>query len=167
MRDVFQDVEIERDESACYYRFSLNVATGEVGGHKHADALAGDFPMWDQRLTGLRNQYSWLATFVENGTPYNFNALQKVNNESGEASVYDFGAGRFTSEALFIPRASDAAEDDGWLAAVVFNANTGKSEISLVDARAMDREVAVIPLRHHIPFGFHGFYAPQVFTPGQ
>ena len=30
------------------------------------------------------------------------------------------------------------------MAAVVFNANTGKSEVSLLDARGMDREVAVV-----------------------
>ena len=164
MRDVFEEVEMELDESACFYRFRLNLVSGEIGGHKHQAALAGDFPVWDQRRTGLRSRYSWLATFVENGTPYNFNALQKVDNETGGTSIYDFGSGRFTSEALFIPRGERAEEDDGWLVAVIFNANTGKSEVSLVDARRMDREVAVIPLRHHIPFGFHGFYAAQVFS---
>ena len=120
--------------------------------------------MWDTRRTGLKTRFSYLACFVENGTPYNFNALQKVDHESGEVQVYDFGPGRFTSEALFVPRDADAGEDEGWLAAVVFNANTGNSEISLVDAATMSREVAVVPLPHHIPFGFHGFWEPQVFS---
>jgi all-trans-8'-apo-beta-carotenal 15,15'-oxygenase len=163
MRDVFEDKEIESDPSACYYRFELDLASGAVEGYKHENALPGDFPMWDTRRTGAKTRFSYLASFVENGTPYNFNAVQKVDNETGEAKVYDFGPGRFTSEALFIPRSEHAAEDDGWLAAVIFNANTGKSEISLVDASTMDREVAVAGLPHHIPFGFHGFWEPQVF----
>jgi all-trans-8'-apo-beta-carotenal 15,15'-oxygenase len=163
MRDVFEDREIEHDPSACYYRFELDLATGEVGGYKHENALPGDFPMWDTRKTGARTRYSYMASFLENGTPYAFNALQKVDNDTGEVQVYDFGLGRFTSEALFVPRSPDGPEDDGWLAAVVFNANSGKSEVSLVDAKTMDREVAVVSLRHHIPFGFHGFWEPQVF----
>jgi all-trans-8'-apo-beta-carotenal 15,15'-oxygenase len=163
MRDVFQDVEMEKDDSACFYRFRLNLATGEIGGHKHQGAIAGDFPMWDMRKTGLKTKYAYLASMVENGTPYSFNAVQKVDLETGQAQVYDFGPGRFTSEALFIPRHADAAEDDGWLVSVVFNAATGCSEVVLLDAANMEREVAVVPLRHHIPHGFHGFYADQTF----
>ncbi|MEP5763234.1 MAG: carotenoid oxygenase family protein [Halieaceae bacterium] len=163
LRDMFQDVEMESDPSACFYRFRLNLANGEVSGHKHAGALPGDFPMWDMRKTGLKTQYAYLTAIVENGTPYNFNALQKVDLETGQAQVYDFGPGRFVSEALFIPRHENAAEDDGWLAGVVYNAHTGLSEVALVDATDMGREVATVPLRNHIPFGFHGFYTDQVF----
>ena len=163
MRDVFEDREVESDPSACFYRFTLDLATGEVGGYKHENALPGDFPMWDTRATGVQTRFSYLASFLENGTPYSFNALQKIDNETGEVDVYDFGPGRFTSEALFVPRNRDAAEDDGWLVAIVFNGNTGKSEVSLVDARTMDSEVAVASLHHHIPFGFHGFWEPRVF----
>jgi carotenoid cleavage dioxygenase-like enzyme len=49
------------------------------------------------------------------------------------------------------------------LAAVIFNANTNRSEVVLLDATTMDREVATASLRHHIPYGFHGFYENQVF----
>lgn len=163
LRDVFADVEMEDDGSACFYRYRLNLATGEIDGHQHEGALAGDFPMWDERRTGLKNEYAYTATMVENGTPYSFNALQKVELATGRGQIYDLGPGRFTSEALFIPRTPDAAEDDGWLIAVVFNAHSGKSEICMVDARNMDREVAIIHLDHHIPYGFHGHFAHQVF----
>ena len=152
------------DSSACYYRFELNLASGEVKGHRHAEAVAGDFPMWDMRRTGVKTKYAYLASFVENGTPYSFNALQKVDTDTGQSRLYDLGPGRFTSEALFIPRAADAAEDDGWLIAVVFNAHTGNSEVVLLDAQSMDEEMAVVPLRHHIPHGFHGFFTPEVFA---
>ncbi len=164
MRDVFADQEIEDDGSACFYRYRLNLDNGQVLGHKHAGAQGGDFPMWDQRRTGLRNEYAYLGTFVENGTPYGFNALQKVELATGEASIYDFGPGRFTSEALFVPRHAEAEEDDGWLLSVVFNVDSGHSELVILDARNMSEEVAVARLRHHIPFGFHGFWADQVFS---
>jgi all-trans-8'-apo-beta-carotenal 15,15'-oxygenase len=151
------------DESACFYRFELDLASGKVDGHRHEGAKAGDFPMWDERKTGLKTRYGYVGTAVENGTPYSFNAMQKVDLETGDTLVHDFGPGRFTSEALFVPRNPDSEEDDGWLISVIFNAHTGKSEVVLVDARTMEEEVAVIPLRHHIPYGFHGHFAHQVF----
>ncbi len=161
--DVFADVEFEDDGSACFYRYRLNLATGEVKGHKHEGVLGGDFPMWDERRTGLLNNFAYTATFVENGTPYSFNALQKVDLRTGKANIYDFGPGRFTSEALFIPRSPDAAEDDGWMVSVVFNAHSGNSEVVLLDAQTMDKEVATVRLRNHIPHGFHGHFTHQVF----
>lgn len=164
MRDVFQDVEMEMDPSACFYRFKLNLATGEVGGFRHEGVTGGDFPMWDMRKTGFKTRYSYLASFVENGTPYSFNAVQKVDNDTGEVKVFDFGAGRFTSEVQFIPLHEGADEDEGVLASVVYNAHTGNSELVLVDARDMTEEVASAPLQHHIPYGFHGFYTSEVFV---
>jgi all-trans-8'-apo-beta-carotenal 15,15'-oxygenase len=163
LRDVFQDVDVQPDDSACFFRFRLNLETGDVNGHRHEGAQGGDFPMWDTRRTGLKTRYAYTGTSVENGTPYSFNALQKIDLETGQAQLYDFGPGRFTSEALFIPRTEAAEDGDGWLISVVFNAHTGKSEIALVDAGTMAEEVATIPLQHHIPFGFHGFFEPQVF----
>lgn len=164
MRDVFAGIEMDPDPSACYYRFKLNMATGQVSGYRHEGVQGGDFPAWNQSRSGLVNRYSYMATAVENGTPYTFNALQKVDHETGAVSLFDFGPGRFTSEALFIPRSGSAVEDDGWLAAVLFNADTGRSEVSLVDAAGMACEVANIPLQHHIPYGFHGFFTPKIFT---
>ncbi|MCX2982392.1 lignostilbene alpha-beta-dioxygenase [Halieaceae bacterium IMCC14734] len=164
MRDVFADIEVEPDPSACFYRFKLNLASGEVSGYRHEGVQGGDFPVWDQRRTGVEHRYSYTATVLENGTPYTFNALQKIDHQTGVVSFFDFGPGRFTSEALFIPRPGGTAEDDGWLAAVLFNADTGRSEVSLVDAVAMSDEIASIPLLHHVPYGFHGFYTPHIFS---
>ncbi len=100
---------------------------------------------------------------VQNGTPYSFNALQKVDWDSGEARCFDFGPGRFTSEALFIPAGDSAAEDQGYLLAVVFNAHSGNSEVVIVDAADMDAELATIRLCHHVPYGFHGVFVPRIF----
>jgi hypothetical protein len=44
-----------------------------------------------------------LSTIIENGTPYGFNAIQKVDHQTGELK-YDFGAGRLSSEVNFIPQ---------------------------------------------------------------
>ncbi|MDX1733486.1 MAG: carotenoid oxygenase family protein [Halioglobus sp.] len=169
--DSLSDVFIERGDDydflangARYMRFTLDLHSGEARRDPVAGSVAGEFPSWHGACTGARHRYTWLGTIVENGTPYNFNAYQKIDHQTGELKLHDFGEGRFTSEANFVPRAGAAAEDDGYLVSVVYNHATGRSEVVIVDARDMAHEVAVIPLSTHIPFGFHGNFYPQTFV---
>jgi all-trans-8'-apo-beta-carotenal 15,15'-oxygenase len=78
--------------------------------------------------------------------------------------LHDFGEGRFTSEANFIPSSAAGDEDDGYLISVVYNHNRQRSEVVIVDARNMIDELAVIPLKHHVPFGFHGNFYNKTFV---
>lgn len=151
------------ENGARFTRFRLHLTTGETAREPVLGAIAGEFPAWNPQFTGADNRYTWLSSIIENGTPYGFNAYQKVDHLSGELRVHDFGAGRFASEPNFIPRDDGAAEDDGYLIAIVYNDARKKSEVVIVDAVGMQQELAVIPLDHHVPFGFHGNFYRQTF----
>ena len=164
------DVFIERGDDydflangAKLNRFSLNIANGESGKSLVNGSLAGEFPAWHPSCTGTDNRYTWLGTILENGTPYGFNAVQKIDHETGELKIHDFGEGRFTSEANFIPREGGSAEDDGYLISIVYDQARRKSEVVILDASDMQNELAVIPLDHHVPFGFHGSFYQETF----
>jgi len=168
--DGLSDVFAERgddfrfqENGAVLNRFTLNLDSGCASRSSVNGALAGEFPVWHPDKTGLENRYTWLGTIVENGTPYWFNAMQKLDHHTGEMSLHDYGEGRFTSEANFVPRAGSNAEDDGYLLSIVYNHERRKSEIVIVDAQDMQAEIAVIPLEHHVPFGFHGGFYNEVF----
>ncbi len=166
LSDVFQERGDDfrfQEAGALLNRFTLNLETGEAGRAPVQGSVAGEFPTWHPRCTGVENRYTWLGTIVENGTPYWFNAYQKIDHQTGELRVHDFGEGRFTSEANFVPAREGGAEDEGYLVSIVYNHARKKSEIVVVDAQEMQRELAVIPLDHHVPFGFHGGFYPEVF----
>ncbi|MFT5099511.1 MAG: all-trans-8'-apo-beta-carotenal 15,15'-oxygenase [Planctomycetaceae bacterium] len=166
LADVFMDRGDDFDflnNGAVFNRFTLNLATGESTRGPVPGSIAGEFPAWNGDFTGVQNRYTWLGTIVENGTPYAFNAFQKIDHQTGEAKLHDYGSGRFTSEANFIPTPGGRAEDDGYLISIVYNHQRKKSEVVIVDAKTMDREVAVIPLDHHVPFGFHGGFYSETF----
>ena len=167
LSDVFMERGDDFDflaNGAGFHRFTLNLATGESEKNPIAGSIAGEFPAWNPSCTGLDNRYTWLGTIIENGTPYGFNAVQKIDHQTGELKVHDFGEGRFTSEANFIPAGDGAAEDEGYLISIVYNHANKKSEVVILDAQEMQQELAVIPLQHHVPFGFHGGFYHETFS---
>jgi all-trans-8'-apo-beta-carotenal 15,15'-oxygenase len=167
LSDVFMERGDDFDflsNGAILKRFTLNLESGRADSENVRGAVAGEFPVWNPACTGTENRYTWLGTIVENGTPYGFNSYQKIDHHSGELKVHDFGPGRFTSEANFVPAADSNAEDDGYLISIVYNHENKKSEVVILDAKEMERELAVIPLDHHVPFGFHGRFYSQTFT---
>ena len=76
--------------------------------------------------------------------------------------VIDFGAGRTIGEVVFVPRADDAAEDDGWYLSLVHDRSTDLSELVVLDASApAEGPVARVHLPARVPLGFHGNWIPS------
>ncbi|XWS77410.1 hypothetical protein CRYUN_Cryun01aG0259100 [Craigia yunnanensis] len=75
----------------------------------------------------------------------------KLNIEVGGnvQGLFDFGPGRFGSEAIFVPHepGTTSEEDDGYLIFFVHDENTGKSSVNVIDAKTMSPDpVAVVEL---------------------
>ena len=69
--------------------------------------------------------------------------------------------GDVVSEPVFVPRAADAAEGDGWLLAVAWRERERRSDLLVFDAENLPGgPVAVARLPHRVPFGFHGSWRP-------
>ena len=64
---------------------------------------------------------------------------------------------RWVGEPIFVPRAPDAEEDDGFVLSLLHDATEDRSAIDILDARAIDAEpVARLWLDERVPLGFHG-----------
>jgi len=63
---------------------------------------------------------------------------------------------------VFVPRASDAAEGQGWLLAVQYVARENRSDLVIFDAEEVARgPIARAMLSHRVPAGFHGSWLPH------
>jgi carotenoid cleavage dioxygenase-like enzyme len=51
-------------------------------------------------------------------------------------------------------------EADGYVLAVIYDATTELSELMILDAESLSDEIAVVPLRNHVPHGFHCGFTP-------
>ena len=62
---------------------------------------------------------------------------------------------------MFVPRAPDAAEDDGWLMGFVNEADGAGTALEVLDAQNFAAPpVATVRLPHRIPPGIHAAWLP-------
>jgi len=124
--------------------------------------IACEFPRLDERRTGLAYRYGYIACdtkpqFRVGG----FNAIARVDHRTGRMETYDVGTGCATNEPIFVPRADDAAEGDGFLLANVYDDNRKASHLVVLDAQNVAAgPIATAYLDHRVPFGFHGNWRP-------
>lgn len=160
LRDVFTS---RNQEGGLLHRYRIDLAHGRVSGKKLSDAVL-EFPQFDPRASGRPSDVVFGAVLLDNETPGFFNGLARIDVASGRTSVRDLGPGRFTSEPIFVPAHPDAAEAEGYLLSVVFDADRGASELLITRADDLDEDVAQVRLEHHVPYGFHGTWTESVFV---
>ncbi len=134
-------------------------AGGSAVRAQQLDDLPQEFPRHDERLTGRRHRYGYGAVVRE---PFVHGPIVKHDLDAGTREVHDFGPGRMSLEPVFVPRAADAAEDDGWLLSYVYDAGTGLSDVVILAAQDVAGDpVATVHLPVRVPFGFHGSWVPD------
>jgi carotenoid cleavage dioxygenase-like enzyme len=123
------------------------------------DDLPGEFPRVDDRLAGLKNRFGAIA--ASSSAEAGLDAIAWFDLARGSRALFALPAGDATSEPVFVPRAADAAEGDGWLLAVVWRAAEHRSDLIVLDTQAIKRgPVAAVQLSHRVPFGFHANFVP-------
>lgn len=137
--------------------------TFDLGGDSDAiqetplDDLDGEFPRFDERRSGLSYRHGWFAGDTSGRGTIKMNALAHIDLATGRRATYALPDGDLTSEPVFVPRAADAAEGDGWLLAVVWRARENRSDLVVFEARDVERgPIATAKLPRRVPFGFHG-----------
>jgi len=170
--DIVNESNSMGEESTSeHYRYTIDLSSGSINGQpSNAESIGCEFPQWDARFTGQETRYSYTVAYKENGSSKWFNCIQKFDSKTNQVKLYEFGPGRYTGEILFAPRTQPPSkkpivkEGDGYLIAIVYNAWTKKSEVVILDADKMDKELARIKLTHHVPQGFHGIFTPEIYV---
>lgn len=153
------------------WRFRMNLETGSID-RQLLEPRCCEFPFVHPAKAGRQHRYIYLAAAdaAMGNAPHQ--AILKVDVETDERLVRSFAPDGYVSEPVFVPRgrASEAglytelngAEDDGWLLTVQFDSQKERSAIAILDAKDLTI-VARLYLKHHVPYGLHGSFTPQVF----
>ncbi|MBI2770625.1 MAG: carotenoid oxygenase family protein [Burkholderiales bacterium] len=116
-----------------------------------------EFPQVAPRIQAASQRFGYVLTAKE-GQPQT--AVAKVDFETGQVETTGLGANRFPGEAVFVPRADAANEDDGYLLAMAYDGEVDRSFIAVMNARDLGRgAVARAWFDHHIPRPLHGSWS--------
>lgn len=123
--------------------------------YEQLDDMEVEFPRLDERRTGMSYRYGFCAGAGDplRGMP----DLIRYDFETGKSATHHLGATSSSSEPVFVPRAADAPEGDGFLLSVVYRAEEDRSDLLVLDAQNLaDAPLATVKLPHRVPMGFHG-----------
>jgi len=143
-------------------RWTFNLADGSDSFTRvYLDDLTAEFPRIDDRRAGLVNRHSWFAAATAAASGGSFDGIAHVDNVTGARRLHVLPAGDAASEPVFVPRAPDAAEGDGWLLAVIWRGAENRSDFAVFDATEVERgPIATVELATRVPFGLHGNWVP-------
>ena len=154
---VFDANRLGPDESVPQlWRWTLDLVSGTVTEQQLSD-VGLEFPRVDERRVGRAHRYGY-GTSVEQRLGLQIGGqLVRFDDRTGTTEVVDLGAGRTSGEWVMVPRDDEAAEDDGWLMALVHDADTDRSELLVLPAEdPSSGPVAAVELPTRVPVGFHG-----------
>jgi carotenoid cleavage dioxygenase len=129
---------------------------------EYIDDLAGEVPRIDERFLGGRHRHGWYALLGRDaGGRSALNALAHLDLVTGQRALYRLPESDRVSEPVFVPRAADAAEGDGWLLALAYRGVERRSDILVFAATDLAAgPLATAQLPHRIPYDFHGSWRP-------
>jgi carotenoid cleavage dioxygenase len=140
-------------------RWTIDLAAGKVC-ETRLDDHPQEFPHADERLTGRRHRYGY-AMAAKPGTGLEAGgAVLRHDLVAGRTDMRSLGAGKLGGEFVFVPSSADAAEDSGVLMGFVYDTDTDRSELAILDAQTLDT-VGTVHLPARVPNGFHGSWMPH------
>jgi all-trans-8'-apo-beta-carotenal 15,15'-oxygenase len=164
------------DQRSEAYRYTFELAPGGTASRARLAQRPLEFPAVAPASVGRRHAHAYACgAAVDHPLLWGpAQTLVKLSAPPGapadappaEAAVWAPGPRKFTQEPVFVPRPGATAEDDGWLLALVYDAEAPRTELVILDARRVqDGPVATLRLRHVVPFGLHGSWADAYLGP--
>jgi all-trans-8'-apo-beta-carotenal 15,15'-oxygenase len=151
---------------------------GRAAGSLLRARLAPRKGRWTVSLTPLSDAPVEMPRVAQEGGPQRFvyalghtcasaaaagpaDAVMKIDTHSGIVLCSAIGDETYPSEPVFVPAASAAREDDGYLLTQVFDARRGSTDFVVLSAMDPGRVVARARFGQALPFSFHGSWAPR------
>ena len=136
------------------------------------DAAAGRFTDEERAPVGCefprvarpaqQNRFVYVAAHSDDEAARGmFDRVARVDLDRGAVESVALGPAQYPSEPLFVRRPDARDEDDGWLLTLVYDGASDTSGVAVLDARDLGRgAIARAWFDHHLPFTFHGNFAP-------
>lgn len=158
----FENVNFNDLPKGQLWQFELDLGQKTVTRHKILERGC-EFPSIHPALTGKKHRYLYMNICdspIENGP---LQGIMKLDKESGEKQIWSGAPTGFPGEPIFVPDPNGTCEDQGWILSLVYDAAKHCSYLLILDGQNIQRIIAKLNLKHHIPHGFHGNWTELVF----
>ena len=139
-------------------RIALNLETKQVESRTELENDQ-EFPRFDIRQSGADARHLITLEGGLDEDPIAFTRLVRHDLAGGKAARAEAEKGRCFGEAVFVPRAGEASETNGWLLAQIYDAHRDQTALEIRDAATLEL-AARVWTGQHFPLGFHGNFAP-------
>ncbi|MBW4664038.1 MAG: carotenoid oxygenase family protein [Chroococcus sp. CMT-3BRIN-NPC107] len=142
------------------WQIHLNPHTGIEANEQILDNHC-EFPVVPPQQVGQSSSSTYLSVHRQgiDSSKEIFGAIARFDHKTNTLTVADMGENRYPSEPIFAP--NPEKPDTGWIITVVYDGNTDKSEVLVLDSEGLDREpICKLSLLSVIPPGFHGTWQP-------
>jgi all-trans-8'-apo-beta-carotenal 15,15'-oxygenase len=147
------------------WRFKLNLENGNVT-RKLLESRCCEFPTHNPSKVGRDYRYLYIGAASED-TASNapLQGILKLDLKTGERQIHSFAPSGFVSEPIFVPKPNSEQEDAGWVLTLVYDGKKHCSTLAILDGENLAGDaVALLHLKHHVPYGLHGSWCNQVFN---
>jgi all-trans-8'-apo-beta-carotenal 15,15'-oxygenase len=158
----FQSVDFDSLAPGHLWRFTLNLSKNTVKRECILDHCC-EFPSINPEKVGRDYRYLYIGAAHNATGNAPLQALLKLDLLTREKQLHSFAPRGFAGEPIFVSKPNGISEDDGWLLVVSYDAANHRSNVRILDARDITNSLAVIHLKHHIPYGLHGSWTNQCF----
>ena len=140
-------------------RFILDTRSGQIE-ERVLTEHTGELPTINPAHWTRPHRYTWsLGTPLDQPSPY-ATGLLKVDAETCSSVFRDLRP-NLAGEPIFVARPNSAAEDDGWILSMCYDARGHTGELLVLDAADL-RTVCRLRMPHHSPIGFHGTWVADL-----
>jgi all-trans-8'-apo-beta-carotenal 15,15'-oxygenase len=140
------------------FQFDLNSQTVQ---RRLLESRCCEFPALHPDWGGRPYRYVYLGAAHDATGNAPLQAILKLDLASGQQQLWSAAPDGFVGEPVFVPRSPNEAE--GWLLTLVFDGRQERSQLVILDAQDISRPVARLHLKHHVPYGLHGSFTPEIF----
>ncbi len=139
-------------------RWTVDLADGKIR-EARLDDHPQEFPRVDDGIVGRPHRYGYAMQTSATGGSAGDSVL-KHDLHRGQTTARRLGDDKRVGEFIFVPNAPQTTEDDGMLMGFVYDADTDRSDLTILDAGNLDT-IAMIHLSDRVPHGFHGNWSPS------
>lgn len=161
--DDYQAVDFESYPMGQLWRYQIDLDQQRVS-RTIINSRCCEFPTLNPASVGQPYRYLYIGVAKSQTENAPLQVIQKMDLDGHTTEEWFAGPDCFIGEPLFIPKPEVTGEDVGWVMTLIYNGNDDRSELVILDGEDLSQgSIARLKLKHHIPYGLHGCFTPEVF----